>query len=512
MNTTLARTLVAALPLACGLASCGGGGGDDERAVAPAAALAVPDVDAGPPAEGVATDVLLRNAERHARDGLEVNLAATAALLADLDARAAGPALQALGVGPAVLASLERDAGEAGAFVAGLLDAPEDVPGTFADDIDGDDDDAAAMSTGLSRGFDAFVAHTLGEVGRSSALREGNRIVIDPDEGALCEAWYSEWYHGETERANCRTLGAGLSVTVDAVAESAGIVTWSFDELAVLRSAYAPGSVDYELRLAGLAGYLRAAAALDGEADSVPATLEGTLRLSTEILDTAPGSEAGRFSFGVGEPLRVVDAGRGTRVELAPSTLFSLAADAATGDADVRMSIGAFDASFGVDHGDGWTTSFGLSHGGVVMDATLDGASESVNVSRYGLPGAPLTWSIDGTEFSRVSLPVTSARIGGGGDALTLTSRAELGLELIGDPRTGEGLTLGFAAPAGTELVERASGDLEVRAGGPVTATLEVVRSDGGVERSESSVPAGQCIGGEAEPAAGELLVARPCD
>ena len=524
MPTTFTRGLALAVPGAFLLGACGGGSGDGGGAPGPApaaAALAVPAVEAGPPASEVSTGTLTRNAARHAGDGLVVNLAAADAVADELDADAAGTALAAVGAGPALVAALDGGAGPAGAgeLVAGLLDGPfggplggPGAPGgaPFDDAASGDAPDGHGAS------FASFVAHSLGERGTANMRRDGDRIEIDPDEFALCATLYGQWYHSETRRANCRALGADLGVVVEAVAESAGIVTWSFRDEPVLRAAYAPDRADYELRLAGLGTYLRAAAALAGAPTSglgaVPPTLEGTLRLATEVRSRAPGAEAGSVSFGVGETLTVADPALGTRLELEPSTLFAIAADAATGDGSMGMTLGAFTASIGIDLGDGRTTSFAFSHGGAVIDAVRDGASGTLELARYGLPGAPLAWSVDGRDVARVSMPVTGARIGRGGDSMVLTARATPTLELLGDPETGEGLAFAIDVPAGTRLVERASGDLEVREGGPLVATLEAARADGGVERSAASAAAGECIDRDAPPVANRLFVARPCD
>ena len=522
MPTTFTRGLALAVPGAFVLGACGGGGGDAERPAPPAAALAVPAVEAGPPASEVSTGTLTRNAARHAGDGLVVNLAAADAVAGELDADAAGTALAAVGVGPELVAALDDGAGPAGAgeLVAGLLDGPFGGPlgGPGAPGGAAPFDDAASDEgpDGYGASFASFVAHSLGERGTANMRRDGDRVEIDPDEFALCAAFHGRWYRSETDRANCRALGAELGVVVEAVAESAGIVTWSFRDEPVLRAAYAPDRADYELRLSGLGTYLRAAAALAGAPTSgrgaVPPTLEGTLRLAAEVRSREPGAEAGSVSFGVGETLRVADPTLGTRLELEPSTLFALAADAATGDGSMGMTLGAFAASIGVDLGNGETTSFAFSHGGAVMDAVRDGASGELELARYGLPGAPLAWSIDGRDVARASMPVTGARIGRGGDSMVLTGRANPTLELLGDPETGEGLAFAIDVPAGTRLVERASGDLEVREGGPLVATLEAVRADGGVERSEASVAAGECIDRDAPPMANRLFATRPCD
>ena len=528
MATIFTRGLALAVPGALLLGACGGGGGDgDASRPAPGlAALAVPAVEAGPPASEVSTGTLTRNAARHAGDGLVVNLAAADAVAGELDADAAGTALAAVGVGPALVAALDGGAGPAGAgeLVAGLLDGP--FGGPMGDSLGGPGapggaapfDDAASDEgpDGYGASFGSFVAHSLGERGTANMRRDGDRVEIDPDEFALCATLYGRWYHSETNRANCRALGADLGVVVEAVAESSGIVTWSFRDEPVLRAAYAPDRADYELRLSGLGTYLRAAAALAGAPTiglgAVPPTLEGTLRLATEVRNRAPGAEAGSVSFGVGETLRVADPALGTRLELEPSTLFAIAADAATGDGSMGVTLGAFAASIGVDLGGGRTTSFAFSHGGAVIDAVRDGASGELELARYGLPGAPLAWSVDGRDVARVSMPVTGARIGRGGDSVVLTARATPTLELLGDPDTGQGLAFAIDVPAGTRLVERASGDLEVREGGPLVATLEAVRADGGVVRSEASVAAGECIDRDAPPVANRLFATRPCD
>ena len=521
MATTFTRGLALAVPGALLLGACGGGGdgdGDAGPSSTGLAALAVPAVEAGPPASEVSTGALTRNAARHAGDGLVVNLAAADAVAGELDADAAGTALAAVGVGPALVAALDGGAGPAGAgeFVAGLLDGPFGAPGAPGGAAPFDDAASDEGPDGYGASFASFVAHSLGERGTANMRRDGDRVEIDPDEFALCAAFYGRWYHSETDRANCRALGADLGVSVEAVAESAGIVTWSFRDEPVLRAAYAPDRADYELRLAGLGTYLRAASALAGAPTSglgaVPPTLEGTLRLAAEVRNRAPGAEAGSVSFGVGETLRVADPALGTRLELEPSTLFALAADAATGDASFGTTLGAFAASIGVDLGNGETTRFAFSHGGAVMDAVRDGASGELELARYGLPGAPLAWSIDGRDVARASMPVTGARIGRGGDSMVLTGRANPTLEFLGDPGTGEGLAFAIDVPAGTRLVERASGDLEVAEGGPLVATLEAVRADGGVERSEASAAAGECIDRDAPPAANRLFATRPCD
>ena len=440
------------------LAGCSGsedGGSSSGDVPEAGAALAPPPGDTSAPAAEVDTPTLLENASARTRESLDVGIESVAATL-DGGALATGLATVAgRGAGVAALAALGVGEGTAPGLFAD--DAPASpVRRLFADAPAIDLDDGAA---GARDAADRFLAATLGGRG-ASVSREGDRITIDPDELALC----ADGVESRT-RADCVSLLGRVLVTVDAERARSGVARWSFDNEDVLRVAYGPDAGSYEIALGGLGALARAAAALDGRADPVPATFEGALRLATIVRSSAIGAEAARLSLLVSEPVRIEDAGTGTRFSFGVSTLWSIEADAAAGTFASRVSLGPVSLAGRLDGGAGPGSgpAYAFELPGWTVDASVAEGAGPLRVALLGIGRGAARLSVDGTELLRARLPLTSLVIDG------RETRFEAPLEAAFDltaPQVGEAFWR-FDAPAGTRLVDRGRGIVEVAGGGP---------------------------------------------
>ena len=472
--------------LACGaLAACSSGGGEDDSPAA-AAALAPPPGDASAPAAEVDTDTLVANATARVRGHLDVGLESVAAALDGEALRAGLATVAGRGAGAAVFEAFAAGAGD-------VADGGGATSGPFADDpapsparrlfADAPSVDLEAGAGDARDAADRFLAGTLGGEG-ARVSRDGDRVTVDPDEAALCAEG------GLAPRgtaADCAALLGRVLVVLDAARAESGVARWQFDGEDVLRVAYGPDAASYELDLAGLGAFGRASAALAGEPDPVPATLEGALRLAATVRSSAPGAEAARLALFVSEPVRVEDPHSGTRFAFDVSTLWSVDADAAAGTLAGRVSIGPVSLVGRLDGGAGPEFAFELP--GWTVDARADAAAGALELALVGIGEGEASLSLDGVRLLGARLPYTSLAVEGGATRFRAPLDASLELAV---PEVGEA-SWRVAAPAGTRLVDRGRGVVEVEAGGPWRVE-EGYTVDGRAHGTVRVAGAGECF------------------
>lgn len=495
-----ARTCSFMVVMALMLGACGGGsgdgngssGGDGDDPANTSGDAGLVDAGARGDASVIETDVLLRTAARGAARGLGPDLDALPGILND--GQSAGgnmPDDGALGA--------TQNAGEE--LVATLLgiDDPGAVVSREGNVITVDPDDAAICASG---------DEVVGATGLDEDAGDGNDDAFGDGEPTSGDADALD----DDGTDACLQLVADLTVSLDAMSETTGVITYLFQNEAVVSIGYSPETGNTEVNLGGLKLVLERLASIaatdgttngDGGTLGAPDVMRGTVRLSSQVANEVAGSEAGEIVLNVMETVEIGDAS-GAGLTLEPSRVFQLGFDAATDEVALSIDWGALQVVTETGDSFGNTSRNTLSLGGLSLDVDVaaDEQAPALSLSNVGIGGldTPLTISIDGQNALSLALETFGVSVNAADGNLVFDTPASVSLAL--DNLTGvfeeyaSEYTASFTAgiPGGTVLSPRDDGLTEVRAGGPVTASFVASDNSGSVQ-SEVSASVGSCFG-----------------
>jgi hypothetical protein len=412
--------------------------------------------DNSPAADSITTENLQRNAARNAAQSLSVNLGGMQRVRGDSNV----VALSAF----STQKTLFNDD-------SGTNSADEEQPAAFrlpelaTDELDGD--------------IEHFLFAALGVdgTGSSQAVREGNRITIDPDDAEVCagELFVVDDDESAANQAQCMALVSHLSVQLDAETEQRGQVTFLFDGAPLLELGYGPRNAWYEVKLGALHQVMQLAQQLGIDNDSGVTVMQGSVRLSSTVINNTAGNESGSLTLVIPEALLIEDMD-GSRLSVAASTVFTAASDAAAGTASLEFGLGALQLLAPVD-ASGQSTSPStmalLTAAGLTGRIDLSNNGQQLTVSNLSFGRDSLRYSV----ASQVELELALAPLGFSfseqSGKLVLNTDLDLALaSSVYDASTGStNLSLRAAAPAGTTLLADAEPNQLVQNGGPLNLT-----------------------------------------
>jgi len=452
------------------LVACGGGSSSDGGYTPQDVAIGVGDTSG--PADDVATEVLQRNAARNAAASISVNLGG----------------VQHIAEGSSSLTTTVAKAPVAGPFNDGMVAAAGDV--APVDVIGGADSDISRL-----------LQSTLGidESGNvnGTVTREGNLILIDPDDAAVCagETYMVDDADSAADTAICREMVSHFMVQIDAQTEQSGQLTYLFDNAPLLSIGYGPLNAVFDLELGVLRNVMQLGAQLEGDDESVPALMQGALRLTSSVTDNRANNEKGSLSLAVTKALLIEDSADGSRISLAASRLFSVSSDEAAGTASLELSMGALDLLLPPGDDDAFPVNSMLrvAMNGLTgrMDLSNDGGM--LVVSNLGFGNGPLSLSIDANNLLELSLRPFGFSFSESDGKLVMDSELDLGLILRMVSDGNLSMDFGLTAPQGTQLSPDAESNQLVNAGGPMNLTYSITSSGGQSENGFVTWNVGSC-------------------
>ena len=193
----------------------------------------------------------------------------------------------------------------------------------------------------------SFVDTSLNLGNDENTVRDGDRITIDPDDAAVCAEELVDISEDEAEFQRCVALISDMLVQIDATSDTAGSMTYLFQEQPLVVIGYADNSNSFEINLGTLKTLLDAEIALNPESnsDSPLDTISGAIRLSAVATNTTSGAEAGSVAVEVSQALEVASADAGTTLSLGTGQIFGVTADAASESVSFEVAVGALQAS-----------------------------------------------------------------------------------------------------------------------------------------------------------------------
>jgi hypothetical protein len=212
--------------------------------------------------------------------------------------------------------------------------------------------------------------------------------------------------------------------------------------------------------------------------------MQGAIRVAATVTNDTENAEAGTFSIRVTEPLSIVD-NAGTNISLQPSTLVSVASDAAMGTGSIEFDIAALNASVSSDDGIGGVSTSVLAFAGLTARIDVLNDGNTLQVSNMSLGNGPLRLTTDSAELFSMTLSTLGFTIDGNLGRITLNNDLDLAVFIA------ELSTLDVSAPSGTVFTNQAGGSTLVSQGGPFTTS--VVPGDGSAATS-ISVGSGECF------------------
>jgi len=336
---------------------------------------------------------------------------------------------------------------------------------------------------------------TLGLSGRSTTSRSGNTITVDPDETEICLEQVEA-----TEQAMCEQLLADLIVRIKAESDKSGIINYLYQDQPLAIIHYSPIAGSYELKLAGLHRLMKRMNVLDSTTQQAPDVMSGSVKFAAQVLNATAGAEAGSMTFSIPEQLVVRDASSETDVSIAPSTLFQLAADSATGNASVEVNIGALSVAARADDIEGNPLQK-LIMAGMTARANITANGNVLNVSNVGLGNGPMVMTVDSLESLRATLGTFGFTVSQQTNSIVLNQDLNYSVStknILGshDIYESHDSTAEFSARAvaGTTFTELAAGIMRVDKGGPLSVDYAIF--DGSTSANGSvNVQQGKCFG-----------------
>lgn len=333
-------------------------------------------------------------------------------------------------------------------------------------------------------GVDGLIDITLGLVGNADITRDGNSMLIDPDDNELCQhdmfgmdqdidgqmSGQMDEQADFSEMQFCLDMMSDLTVRIDGQTEDSGDISYLFQDETVMQIEYAANQTLFKLRLPGVARVFDKAYSLDpDEFGSLPEVFEGVIEWGSRVENSAVGSEAGSMSIAITAPIVVQDSVAGFNLRIAAADLLSFEHDNANGTASVAVDARAFLLSLTDEQ------SFELASGGGSVQIDLINDGDQISVSKLGLGNGPLTLTIDSVEVINMTLDTFGFDIDTMAQQLVLTDNMNLNLmvnfidELFGDSGSGETLSLEAAvsAPQNALFSGQSNGSVRLDNAGP---------------------------------------------
>lgn len=348
-----------------------------------------------------------------------------------------------------------------------------------------------------------FMNNTLGlDDANAMVTREGNVVTIDPDESRVCAAEFPLLDLAGLTLTNCEQVMSDMRVEIQATSDESGIITYSLQNDQIITINYAADSMAYELRLAPLQQLSQRSDELSGSVVDTSTIVDGALRLSAVVTNDEPGAVAGELSLEVTEALsfRVTETVEES-FTLAPSTVFNIALDEATGNVTTSVDWGALQLiADDSDFEDGSSMSE-VSLAGLTAAATLNANSSVLALSNVGIKDTPLRININQVNVLQLSLSTFDVTIdaeqnqitfdGALGALFTMNNLLNSAPELPTDTQ----MSLSINAAAGTTLKSLGDNSGQVLNNGPFGISASVASSSSGVSLEQStSFNQGECF------------------
>ncbi len=362
---------------------------------------------------------------------------------------------------------------------------------------DGFTDDPADSGIGGLWSDDAqsLVNTSLDLGNENNTVREGSRITIDPDDAAVCAEELVGMDANDTEFQRCQTLVGDMLVQIDATSDTAGSVSYLFQNQPLVVIGYTNSSNSFELNLGTLKTLIDADNALNPDfGDESPLdTIQGAIRMSAVATNQTSGAEAGSVALEVSSPLRIASADAATTMSLGTGKIFAMSADAASESAAIEIALGALQAS---ESEDGSVNSINMKGLTAIIDIANN--SDQLTVRNLGIGQGPLRIALDNADVVNLGLDTFGFTVSMDDGDITLTGGLNLSLminELLEDNTVSDTLfsLLEMTAPAGTQLSEQFNGSLMVTSGGPFNYSLTTQDDNGNPVVNQVTVNSGQC-------------------
>lgn len=439
------------------LAACGSG--TDGKDATLMEILPTAETSAGdnsPAADSITTENLQRNAARNAAQSLSVNLGGMQRVRGESNV----VALSAFST-QSTLFNDDTGTGYADEGQPASFRLPELATEELDDDIE----------------HFLFAALGANEGGNARTVREGNRITIDPDDAVVCagELFVVDDDASAANQAQCMALVSHLSVQLDAETEQRGQVTFLFDDAPLLELGYGPRNAWYEVKLGALHQVMQLAQQLGIDNDSDVTVMQGSVRLSSTVINSSTGSESGSLSLVIPENVLIEDAD-GSRLSVAASTVFIAASDAAAGTASLEFGLGALQLLSPAENPELPASASPMAlvtAAGLTGRIDLSNNGQQLTVSDFSFGRGVLRYSVDSQVAVELALAPLGFSFSKQSGKLVLNTDLDIALaSSVYDAGTGStSISLQAAAPSGTTLLADAEPNQFVQNGGPLNLT-----------------------------------------
>lgn len=362
----------------------------------------------------------------------------------------------------------------------------------------------------------------LGDETGERTTREGNRLIIDPDETDVCAA-RNAGNDTQEEIQRCENLVRDMTVIVDANNDTSGTVTYSYQDEEVINYAYSESTDSFEVQLAGLKSLSDAEDNLDPDSfgeTATPAVVTGALKISATTTNSTPGSEAGSIQLDVTKAINVADDNQDS-FSIGTGTLLSVSADEAGESGKIELDVGEFIIN-SVDDSDEdspgsldtepTVTRFDLKGLTAIIESSMEG--DALVVRNLSLGRGPFQLSVNNELVSELSLDALGFSINNDDGVITIDTdlnfRSLINQTASDDMGNSETLQtiLEVMAPSGSAFLDQDNGALKVLQGGPLSYTLIEPDSNRNPVTTMVTVTAGQCFEDNAGPEEKPAIVA----
>jgi len=349
-----------------------------------------------------------------------------------------------------------------------------------SDSFDDEENVDYSVSIWDETGVERLIDITLGLVGNADITRDGNTMLINPDDNELCthELFGMNENTGgqldqQTDMAEmqfCLDMMSDLTVRIDGQTEDSGDISYLFQDETVIQIEYAANQTLFKLRLPGVARVFDKAYTLDpAEFGSLPEVFEGVIEWGSRVDNAAVGSEAGSMNMAITAPIVVQDSVAGFNLRIAAADLLRFEHDNALGTASLEFDARGFLLSLA----DEQSLELASSGGSVKVDLINDG--DQISVSQLGLGNGPLTLTIDSVEVINMTMETFGFDIDTIAEQLVLTDNMNLNLMvnfiggLFGDSESGETFSMeaSMSAPQNALFSGQSNGSVRLDNAGP---------------------------------------------
>ena len=323
-----------------------------------------------------------------------------------------------------------------------------------------------------------------------------------------------------------------MTVRLVATAEEQGVLTYLYQQQPVVSLGYAPNSESIELDLGGLKAVIDGVAALEINSNDINSNdinsnidelstmldeMSGSFKFTATESNSTEGQEAGSISYAVAKPIQIVgvdDGGFQNRLSMQTGTLFSISADAATGEGSLSIDLGAITAAGATDKGFGQ-----MSLAGVTVQADINPADGVLEVRNFGLSKGPFSLSLNNEEIMHATLGAFGFHVTEGTDMepgeLIIDGNMDLSIVLnqFAENEYMEGvvaMALDMMAPSGTSFSRAGNGTIQIGGAGPFIVTLGQTPDIGAPTIETVRVNSGECFTdlfeGSVEPSTAQCL------